>query len=298
MDRTRRAVFQKKQHRPAPTKDEPSWLQKCELSFLRTGKLNLSAVPQPDLTAIRARPTMKELNISKCKLESLEGLAYQPNLSVFNADNSLLASFKNFKSVAHATIYGFKNTPIARQKNFLIGLLIMTEAEKPIVDGKLVAGVWRRRAQSYHPCVRELLNRGWPLEVPCPKRAEIRALCQDYNVTYVEDEEWGQDEDEEEFDMSGVPGSPSNAEYGTQADETPDADLTYLELIDKLMELHNQVINNATRQFELLDESEAQFQQEVKEMLEKRRHYVFDEEGDLDAQIVAAVRALCVHREE
>ena len=297
MDRTRRAVFQKKPYRPAQNKDEPAWLQKCELSFLRTGKLNLSTIPLPDLTAIRTRSSMKELNISKCKLESLEGLAYQPNLSVFNADNSLLASFKNFKSVAHASIYCLKNTPMARQQNYLIGLLIMTEAEKPIVDGKLVAPVWMRRAKTYHPCVRELLNCGWPLEFPCPKRAEIRELCKDYNVTYVEDEEWGQDEDEEEIEGPTIPTEIDN-DYGTQIEEPAPEDLTYLEMIDKLMELHNQVINNATRQFELLDESEERFQQEVKEMLEKRRHYVFDEEGDLDAQIVAAVRALCVHREE
>ena len=260
--------------------NEPQWLQKCELPFLRTGKLTLSNVSNPDLSLIRSRSSMKELNISRCKLESLEGLAYQPNLNVFNAENSSLKSFKNFLSVAHATIYTLKNTPLSQNPNYLIGLLILAEEEKIIVGGKLVGNSWYRKADSYPSYTRELLNAGWDLEYPCPESQVMREICHEYNVQYIEEED-------------------SNAMFETKNDAFPEEEepANYLEVIDLLMDRHNDVINQASRNFELLDMTDEKFADEIRDLLETKKHYVFQDDGDLDLQIVTAVRALCLHRQ-
>lgn len=258
--------------------NEPHWLRKCELAFLRTGKLNLSNVAEPDLSLIKTRSTLKELNISRSKLTSLEGLAYQPNINLFNADSSQLSSMKNFSSIARASMYVLKGTPLSKQPNYLIGLIILSE-EKIIVDGKHVANHWYKKAEGYPSFTRNLLNAGWKIEYPCPSNEVLREVCRQFNVEYVEDS-----------DQDPV----INMNYNQYDEEEEPAN--YLELIDMLMNRHNECINEASRNFKLLDMTDETFAQEIRDLLESRRHTIFQDDGDIDLQIVTAVRQLCIHR--
>jgi hypothetical protein len=268
--------------RRPPTADEPDWLQKCEHTFLRTGKLNLSAIPLPDLTAIKSRPSLKELNISKTRLESLQGLAPQRNIAVFNADHSALNSFVNFSAIANASIYSLKNTPLSTNRLFRIAIVLLSNSNRPIVNGALISDAERNKAAMYPQFTGELLNLGWELCYPCPDPDVMRELCRQYNVTYVEDEP---DEDETPLQE----GSEGGAEI---------AGADYLAQIDWLMGQHNDVILRATRRFELLDESEEKFQADVRDILAKRTRWQFVDGDDLDEQICSAVAALCVSRSD
>ena len=261
--------------------NEPNWLRKAELAFLRTGKLNLSNVPQLDLSLIKSRSTLKELNISRCKITSLEGLAYQPKLNLLNAENSELSSFKNFYSVSHASIFQLKNTPLSKQPNYEIGLILVNPTEKVIVDGKFLRKHWYKKSQDYPSFTNDLLNAGWTLEYPVPSKEVFRELCREYNVQYVEDE-----------DQDPVINIPDGA---FPEEEEPS---NYLELIDMLMDRHNEIINEASRQFELLDMTDERFTQEVRDLLETRQRTVFRDDGDIDLQIVTAIRALCLRRSQ
>jgi hypothetical protein len=222
---------------------------------------------------------MKELNISRTKLTSIEGLAVQRNLQVFNAEHSLLESFKNFSAVASASVYQLKNTPLAEDPNYLVSIRLLTDRQKPIVDGKLIPPNIFRKAETYPPFARDLLNSGWKLVHPCPEPDVMRDLCRQLNVTYIED-------NTETVEESTI--EPA-------ADSTGDA--RYLEQIDSLIGCHKEIIQNATRQFELLDESDERFQSEVKDILRTKRGCVFAEGGDVDEQILAAVQSLFIHRQ-
>jgi hypothetical protein len=222
---------------------------------------------------------MKELNISRTKLTSIEGLAVQRHLQVFNAENSLLESFKNFSAIASASMFHLRNTPLAADPNCLVAILLLADSQRPIVDGKLIPATVHRKAQTYPPFARDLLNAGWRLVFPCPEPDLMRDLCRQLNVTYIEDNEKA---------------APEPA-----IEPAPDwtGDAGYLEQIDYLMGRHEEVIQNATRQFELLDESDVRFQREVKRILTAKRGCVFAEEGDVDEQIVAAVHSLFIHKQ-
>jgi hypothetical protein len=261
---------------------EPQWLQRAELTFLRTGKLILNGDPTPDLSLIHSRTSLKELNISKTQLTTIEGLAPQPHLSIFNAENSQLSSFVNFSAISHASIFFLRNTPLSEDPLFYLGIALMSTAENPIVDGKLVAKVWKRRAASYPPFVRDLISAGWKLQLPCPEPADLREICGEFGVTYVEDDQ------------------PVEAVQAVSSTTKPESEIIdesdYLAVINHLMGKHEDVIVGATRDFELLDESEDRFQLELRQILEKQRHIRFEEDGDIDLQIITAIRALCLHR--
>jgi hypothetical protein len=261
---------------------EPQWLQRAELTFLRTGKLILNGDPSPDLSLIHSRGSLKELNISKTALTSIEGLASQPNISLFNAENSQLSSFVNFSSISHASIFFLRNTPLAEDPLFYLGIAILSTAENPIVDGKLVPKIWKKRAATFPPFARDLVSAGWKLQFPCPPSSDLRELCGEFHVKYEEDEPVGE--------VSKAVSSTTKTE-SQQIDEND-----YLAVIDYLMDKHEDVIDKATRDFELLDESEDRFQLELRQILEKRRHVRFEEDGDVDLQIITAIRALCLHR--
>jgi hypothetical protein len=159
------------------------WLQKCELSFRQTGRLDLSGIPEsPDLSAIHSRLSMKELNISRTKVTSLDGLAVQPNLQAFHAKGSLLSSFKNFAAVANASIYTLKGTPLSADPDYLIALSLLTNSPRPIVDGKMIPPGIAAKAAAYPPLARDLLNCGWQLVHPCPDPEAMRQLCAQFNV--------------------------------------------------------------------------------------------------------------------
>jgi hypothetical protein len=266
-------------HRSAPS-EAPEWLQKYEHVFLRTGKLNLSAVELPDLAAIKARFLMKELNISKTKLTSLKGLAIQRNITVFNADNSALESFVNFSSIANASIYSFKNTPLSQDRLHRLAIVLLSNSKNPIVNGTLISENEKKKAEGYPPFVGELVNLGWPLVYPCPEPDQLRELCRDYNVTYVEDAP-------AEEALPAAELAPSDHEI---------ADADYLAQIDYLMGQHDDVILRATKRFDLLDESEEKFQAEMKDLLSKGTRWSFADGEDLDDQILAAVTSLCLAR--
>lgn len=285
MDRTRKAVFTKTSTKSRqPTLNEPQWLQKCELSFARTGKLNLSGLHSVDLSLIRSRATLRELVISKCSIEAIDGLAVQPNIRTFNADNSKLASFRNFASIAAASIFGLKNTPLTATKNYLLALQLIADPENSkrlIIDGKLMPSVYQRRAATYPSFTRDLVNAGWELEFPCPDSDNLCRICEEYDVMYTGEH---------------IPDEPDVMEVTIIADEDDDG-LGYLGVIDRLMAAHNDVIIKAARGFDLLLESEDQFRAAVREILEADNVFTIADGEDVDAQIIDAVRALCLQAE-
>jgi hypothetical protein len=276
MRKSPRASLPKSSPRRTGISDEPAWLQKSELIFLRTGKLNLSSVALPDLAAIKARPSLKELNLSKTQLKSIQGLAVQRNIVVFIADNSQLESFTNFSAIASASTYSLKNTPLAANRLFRIAVALLSNAHRPIVNGMLISDAERKKASAYPPFTAELVNLGWPLVWPCPEPDHMRELCRQYNVTYVED-------------------SPAEVENPPVA--PPDAAETdFAEQPEWLTGQHEGATQSASRKFELPDESEERFQADVRALLERRTRWRFADGEDLNEQIFAAVTALCLSR--
>jgi hypothetical protein len=235
-----------------------------------------------DLSAIKSRKSMKELNISKTNLTTLQGLALQPNLSVLNAENSQLGTFVNFASIPHASIFFLQHTPLRDHPFCFLGIAIMSDAEKPIVDGTLIPPLWRKRAAKYPPFVRELISAGWPLVFPCPSGEELRVSCLEYTVTYIEDTI---------VDQSPLVPSADASE------ETQFEDADFLREIDALLGQHEKVIRKAMSGFGLLDDTEDRLREKVMGILERRKQQVFLDNGDIDTQIITAVRALCLHRE-
>ena len=258
--------------------DKPAWLKKSELLFTRTGKLIISNVENPDLSLIKTRPSLKELNISRCKIDSLEGLAFQPNINTFNAEGSSLSSFKNFHSISRATSFILKNTPLSDNPAYVIGLIIMIGDTKFTLNGKQVNPSWYRKAYAYPSYTRDLLNNGWEIQYPCPSSQDFVAICNEFDVTYIPDE------DDDNYLPTG--------DFHNEEEEH----LSYLDLIDMLMERHNQMILEASRKFELLDMTDEKFSFQIRDLLETQKHYVFQDDGDIDLQIVTAVRALCLHK--
>ncbi|OHT07722.1 hypothetical protein TRFO_23997 [Tritrichomonas foetus] len=252
-----------------PDSNEPHWLIKCETTFLSTGKLNLSSVPLPDISAIKTRTSLRELNISRTKLESLQGLAYQPNLQIFRATKSKLNSFKNFYSISHASMVFLQNTPLAKIPNYIIGVILLAEDDRVIIDGKLVSPKWYKKAATYPPFVRDLLNSGWMIEYPCPSANQLRDLCREFNVTYIEDGdqfEQNYENHESPNNVNPINRSPKETSddlepyNGGEIEEEEEEDhWTYLNDIDEMMNYHNQVISDAYFRFELQEPDYEQY---------------------------------------
>jgi hypothetical protein len=258
---------------------EPEWLRRRELYFLRTGKLNLSGLSIPDLSAVKSRVTLKEINISRTQLTSLAGLPVQPNIACLNAEKSRLSSFVDFSSISSASIFHLKGTPLAEDPLHLLGIAIMSDAEKPIVDGCLVPVIWKKRAAKYPPFVRDLLNCGWKLEFPCPGGDQLREACRHYNVTYIEDDDIKVDTD---------------TESGETLEGMNYDGMEFMEMITALTQKHEEIIEKAGQHFDGEDESEAKFQEKIIELLKNKRGVLFDYGKDLNQQILSVIRSLCV----
>jgi hypothetical protein len=245
--------------RPQPTK-APEWLQQCELSFIRSGKLRITTVDRPDLTAIKSRASLKELNLSKTKLTSIEGLAAQRNISAFIADDSALESFANFSAISNASTYSLKNTPLSEDPLFRLSIALLSAAPSVVVNGSLISEAERKKAALYPPFTVELLNAGWKLVWPCPAPKEMCELCRQHNVTYLED------------CLGFVRPSASDLQsfpwvaLGQKDAKAP--------------------VNSA----------EEAFRAEALRLLAKGTSWTFKDDENLDEQLVAAVTSLCLHR--
>jgi len=164
--------------------DAPKWLKDRELSFKRTGKLNLSLANVHDLSVIGKRKTMKELNISNCCLETINGLYTQPNLKTFIADNSELSSLINFNAIKSVTNLSMKNTPVSKMNNYFLALCIIFGEKLNVIDGKKVSQSIKSKANEYPPYVGELLCKGWELVYPPPSDDEFITICEEYGIQF------------------------------------------------------------------------------------------------------------------
>lgn len=238
-----------------------NWWKSREYILNKTGKLNLTGIQVTEFSVVKSRPLMKELNISRCPCTSLKKLAFQPNLYTFNAEGSSLSSFENFSSVSKATVFHLKNTPLSAKPHYVLALYIICDNPKIVVDGKLISSKVKRLAGTYPICTKDLLNAGWDLVYPCPSSDEIRDLCRDLNVTYIEDEH-----EEEQVDEESA---------------YQEEDLNHYEMIEKMLAKHDSIIQQAQHKFGLLqNQLETTFEDKLKNTLQNHNIIV---ENDQDS---------------
>lgn len=266
----------------------PDWLKKRELSYRRTGKLNLAGITIKDFSAIKSRKSLRELNITRCKVTSLQGLHVQPNIETFIAEGSGLNSFNNFLSIANASVYNLINTPLSKKPNYILALTILSPDIR-IVDGKLVSETIKRKARAYPSCARDLLSAGWELIYPCPDDEHMAELCDHYQINNNDDFEREIDEIHTHIDAA--------ANLEDENEEYPQQPVDYLELIEQFMDQHDEIINEAAKSFYLVDDKNEAFATKLRDLLETR-NFEFQEEQDIEQQIVDAIRLICIKRNE
>lgn len=131
---------------------------------------------------------IKEIDISYTKISSIEGLPKLPNLRIFSANNTRLDSFKGFLSLKSncAIKIEIKNTPLSSRMNFRLALLVLFGDIIVSINGKAISDKIRLQANKYNPCCAELINQGWEIVYPPPKEEELKEICSQYSVNYVE----------------------------------------------------------------------------------------------------------------
>jgi hypothetical protein len=157
---------------------------------------------------------------------------------------------------------------------------LLSNSTKPIINGGLISDTERNKIASYPQFTGELLNLGWRLIYPCPEPDQMRELCRQYNVTYVEDTP---PEDVPAIDTAGV--------------EQIIADSDYLAQIKWLIGQHDGIVCRAEKRFKSLSDPEPDFQAEIRDIISKGMRWSFTDGEDLDDQILAAVTSLCLGRE-
>ena len=271
----------------------PQWLTQRELAYKRTGKLNLTGVNIDSLAAIGPRKTLKELNLSRTNVESLEGLTVQKTISSFIADNSRLNSLKNFKAIANATSISVKNTPISQMKHFMTAVRIICGNNLKVLNGKQIPATVDQKAATYPPFVADLLNAGWPFVYPCPDPNTLRSACEEYQVSY-NDEDFHTAQDSESLgdsELNALDDASSNESSTIEGE-------SYLDTLGALILQHQEMIDEADLKFETIfnqyaicDEQD-QFQRDLKQLLEKY-NFKFSRDEDINTQLESAVRELC-----
>ena len=272
----------------------PQWLTQRELAYKRTGKLNLTGVNIDSLAAIGPRKTLKELNLSRTNVESLEGLTAQKSISSFIADNSKLNSLKNFKAIANATSISVKNTPLSQMKHFMVAVRVICGNTLKVLNGKQIPTAVDQKAATYPPFVSDLLNAGWPFVYPCPDPNTLKNACQEYQVSY-NDEDFHTKQDSDSFNNDSANDDLDDASSNESSTFEGES---YLDTLGALILQHQEMIEEADLRFEtvfnqyaICDEQD-QFQRDLKQLLEKY-DFKFNDDQDINTQLEETVRELC-----
>jgi hypothetical protein len=220
---------------------------------------------------------MKELTLSRTKLTSIEGLAPQHNLSVFIADDSALESFINFSALSNASVYSLRNTPLSEKRLFRIGLALLSNSQRPVINGVLISEAEQKKVSAYPRFTGELVNRGWELVWPCPDSEHMKAVCRRYKVTYTCDIR----------DQSGA-----HASVIARPMEVNDAATALLMQFEGIIARRKE--NDA--KVDQVSNTEKAFRSELKKLLSSGTRWVFTDHHDLDSQLLAAVTSLCLNR--
>ncbi|EAX81150.1 hypothetical protein TVAG_247850 [Trichomonas vaginalis G3] len=267
----------------------PQWLTQRELSFKRTGIINITGVNVDSLAPIGSRSHLKELNMSRSKLESIETLRKQPSIQKFIADNSQINTWKNFKAISNATCISLKNTPLSQPKYFPVAARVLFGDNLKVLNGKAISNVTIERAKTYPAFVSDLLNAGWEFVFPCPDIDTLKAACEQYNIECEEEEVIEAQNSVSEREISNI------SEVG--------ADEHYMDVLCSLLVDHSHNLDEYEAKFDLLVGRYALaggselFQIQLKQLLQKYS-FDFDEESPLDQQLENAVRSLCSLPEE
>lgn len=261
----------------------PQWLTQRELAYKRTGIINITGVNVDSLEHIGSRTSLKELIMSRTKLESIETLHKQPKLQKFIADNSMISTWKNFKAVSNASVISLKNTPLAEQKHFNIAAKIVCGENLTVLNGKTISNTVIEKAKTYPPFVADLLNAGWIFVYPCPDMEKLKEACFAFNIDF-------KDPDFEEPEESVL-----DREIAEPAEENVEEH--YMDVLCSLLVKHSKNLDESEAKFDMLvrryalAEGAELFQIQLKELLEKYA-FQFDPETNLDKQLEDAVRLL------
>lgn len=196
-------------------KQIPAWLDSRLYNLKRQGRMILTNEPKlathfADLStpaAYRALSVMSVLDMSRNDITSIEGLRHFPKLKHFLADSTNIADLRNFRVLEGVNTISLQKTPVAEKEHFRLGLLLVVGDSLKSINGRVITATLVKRAATYPPICRELVNHGWIPTYPCPEQDELDELCRQYGLEpepgvppdsdSVVEEEINEDEEEE-----------------------------------------------------------------------------------------------------
>lgn len=193
---------------------QPEWLNRKVTSMKRSGKLLLIRESQFDIMALSSKTftpyikLLKYLDISGTIVNSLEGLPVLPHIQTFIANGTQIGNLTNFNSLSNANKISLKKTPVSQLKNYKLSIILVCGTKISTIDEQVIPKVLKTRSESYPEYAKELINRGWIAEYPCPTQERWLELCDRYNYQITIKQETStnlqEDLDEENEDDSYV----------------------------------------------------------------------------------------------
>ena len=257
----------------------PAWLngrlymlrQQGRLLLANESRLDFAALSSP--AAYRQLSIMKVLDVSRNEIESIEGLRRFPKLTHFIANSTKIADLRGFKALEGVTTISLENTPVSELENFKLGLAIVVGASLRSINGKMIPTTIARRAQSYPDVCRDLIDRGWMPEYPCPDQEAIVSLCEKFGI-----------------ERSGSHSTETEVRSDEGEFESDDEGGTFPEVLARLRRAHELMIEKGEALFGIITASDEDQTKAVSDVLNA---HGFDVDEKDDAQILEAVKRLC-----
>ncbi|EAX96959.1 hypothetical protein TVAG_414400 [Trichomonas vaginalis G3] len=253
-----------------------SWLERRIHSLRSTGKLNLpsekdfNAQLLADKKYVADVKLTKYLNLSRIPITTFEGIPKLPKCLELIADNILLESLKNISAFPHLRKISLKNSTNINKKQLNLSLVIALP-DLVSINGKIIPDLVKKKAQKYPSYSAQLINKGWIAEIPCPTSEELKQICEQYGVEYLEDD--------------------ADLEESEKEQEAAENDLEYdfEDTIAFLHKAHEDMLVRSQAIFGIVGDEEP-FNTQLSELL--ATHGVNIEPSDSDA-LIHVVQTLC-----
>ena len=233
----------------------PAWLSRRLHTLKRTGVLTLIKEKNVDLASLQIKDMcsyiqfIKTLDLTGTPIQSIENLPFLPRITSFIADYSELQNCINFSAISTTTSISVKKTPLSKLPHYKLSILLAVGPNIVKIDGKMISPVLLNRYKKYPEYVRDLVNKGWVVEYPCPSPSKLLSLCKQYKVEIPDEEE------QTEF--------PPDEEETFVEEEAPVVDFD--SLAQKLWNQHEDMLQKKQAMFGIIDDDESDITQDESE---------------------------------
>ena len=223
------------------------WLERKMFSLRKAGQLFLASERNIDVKLFSAPKYVKEIkkltrviNFSRSNIKSLQGIPKLNKLIELNIDNTEISNFANIKSFPHLRKISFKNCPNLPLDSAQLSLVIALP-ELTSINDKQISEKVRNKAKDYPEYVPNLIDAGWLAVHPCPPQHEMRELCKQYNVEFIED-----------FEPESVDDESNDNDYNANND-----DFSFEDCVSYLIQKHEDMQKKSMAMFGITDGSKS-----------------------------------------